>query len=298
MISYKSYLLIAIAGILYGTITVSSQLLTNLGLSLYEISIYTTIFAVLLLTPVVLIKREYLFKRKDIKFFVIYGLVQAFLQIFQMGGVALGAPVAIVAFLLYTQPIYTSIFGKFMLSEKISRRKLLAIVIAIIGLFVLLKPWDIETVGSTLGITFGFLGGIFLSLWIIYGRKSGLNKKHPITSSFGMFSFSLVWLLLFAPFIFLTNDITIIKFVAYPLEYWIYFIIISFIIFVLPVNIFYKGVQKVSASTAGVVLLLEPISAAALASILFDQIITYNIILGGFLILLSNYIVVTEKVIK
>jgi len=42
MRSYKSYLLVAIAGILFGTITVSSQLLTNLGLSLYEISIYTS----------------------------------------------------------------------------------------------------------------------------------------------------------------------------------------------------------------------------------------------------------------
>jgi drug/metabolite transporter (DMT)-like permease len=295
MRSYKNYLLIAIAGILFGTITVSSQLLTNLGLSLYEISIYTTIFAVLLLTPVVLIKREYLFKRKDIKFFVIYGLIQAFLQIFQMGGVALGAPVAIVAFLLYTQPVYTSIFGKFMLSEKISKRKLLAIIIAIVGLLVLLKPWDIGTVGSTLGIAFGLLGGIFLSLWVTYGRKSGLNKKHPITSSFGMFSFSLVWLLLFAPFLFLTNNIVIIKFAAYPLEYWIYFLIISFIMFVLPANIFYKGVQKVSASTAGVLLLLEPVSASILASFLFSQAITSNIIFGGFLILLSNYLVVSER---
>ncbi|MEM3609940.1 MAG: DMT family transporter [Candidatus Aenigmatarchaeota archaeon] len=294
MKSYKNYLLVIIAGILFGTITVSSQLLTNLGLSLYEISIYTTIFAVLLLTPVVLIKREYLFKREDIKFFVIYGLIQAFLQIFQMGGVVLGAPIAIVTFLLYTQPIYTSIFGKFMLSEKISNRKLLAIVITIIGLFVLLKPWDVGTVGSILGIAFGLLGGIFLSLWVTYGRKSGLNKKHPITASFGMFSFSLVWLLLFAPFLFLTNNIAIIKFTTYPLEYWIYFLTISFIIFILPVNIFYKGVQKVSASTAGVLLLLEPVSATILASILFSQAITYNIILGGFLILLSNYLVIRD----
>ena len=295
MRNYRNYLLVAIAGILFGTITVSSQLLKNLGLSLYEISIYTTIFAVLLLAPVVLIKREYLFKRKDINFFIIYGLIQAFLQIFQMGGVVLGAPVAIVAFLLYTQPIYTSIFGKFMFSERISRRKLLAILIAIIGLLVLLKPWNIEKVGNTLGIAFGLLGGIFLSLWVTYGRKSGLNKKHPITSTFGMYLFSLTWLFLFAPFLFLTNNIAIMKFSAYPLEYWVYFLIISFIMFVLPTYIFYKGVQKVSASTAGVLLLLEPVSASIIASFLFFQAITYNIILGGFLILLSNYLVISES---
>jgi DME family drug/metabolite transporter len=292
---YINYLLIAIAGILFGTITLSAQLLKNFGLSLYEISIYTTIFAVFLLLPVVLIKRKYFFKVKDIKFFFVYGLIQALLQIFQMGGVVLGAPVAVVAFLLYTQPIYTGLFGKFMLSEKISKRKLLAIVIAIIGLFVLLKPWDIETVGSILGITFGLLGGIFLSLWVIYGRKSGLDKKHPITSTFGMFLFSLIWLLLFAPFLFLLNNVTIIKFVVYPLEYWIYFVIISFIIFVLPVNVFYKGVQKVPASTAGVILLLEPVSASMLAALFFGQTITLNIIFGGILILLSNYLIIPKR---
>ena len=64
---------------------------------------------------------------------------------------------------------------------------------------------------------------------------------------------------------------------------------------VIPYSLFYKGVEKIEASVAGVILLLEPVSATILAAILFGQPITLNILLGGVLILLSNYLVVRKK---
>jgi len=288
----SDYILIAMAGILFGTITVSAQLLTNMGLSLYEISVYTTIFSLLLLTPLI-ISRKYLLQKDEIRFFLIYGLIQSLLQIFQMGGVVLGVPVAVVAFLLYTQPIYTTILGKVMMSEEVNRRKIIALSVAIFGIFVLLKPWDITSIGNLLGIFSSLLGGVFLSLWVIYGRIGGLEKKHSVKFTFYMFLFSFFWLLLFAPILSLTKNDILIKFVSYPLKYWMYFAVISFVAFVLPITLFYKGIQRVPASSAGIIMLLEPVSATIIAGILFGQKITVNIIFGGFLILLSNYIVVT-----
>ncbi|MBU4492316.1 MAG: hypothetical protein KKD69_07635 [Euryarchaeota archaeon] len=46
------------------------------------------------------------------------------------------------------------------------------------------------------------------------------------------------------------------------------------------------------ASIAGIVLLLEPVSAIILAAIFFTQPIGLNIISGGTLILFSNYLVI------
>jgi drug/metabolite transporter (DMT)-like permease len=295
MKNYINHIFLLFTGILWGTITVSAQILTNLGFSLYETSLYTMIFSVVILLPIMIVRRNYLFKKSEIKFFVSYGLIQALLQTFQMGGVLFGAPVAVVAFLINTQPIYTTIFGRFLFSEDISKKKILTILIAILGIFVLLKPWDIKNVGSTLGIIFGLMAGIFLSLWVVYGRISGLDKKNPIKSTFGMFLFSAFWLILFAPLFLITKNANVIKFISYPLNDWIYVIIISFIAFVLPAVIFYKGIEKVPASTAGVILLLEPISASILAAILFDQPITSNIIIGGILILLSNYLIIPKR---
>jgi drug/metabolite transporter (DMT)-like permease len=61
---------------------------------------------------------------------------------------------------------------------------------------------------------------------------------------------------------------------------------------VIPHLLFYRGFKKIEASVAGILLLLEPISASILAALFFDQPIGPDIILGGALILLSNYFVI------
>jgi drug/metabolite transporter (DMT)-like permease len=50
--------------------------------------------------------------------------------------------------------------------------------------------------------------------------------------------------------------------------------------------------KKVPSSEAGVILLLEPVSGALLAAFFLHQPLTLNILLGGGLILFSNYLVV------
>jgi drug/metabolite transporter (DMT)-like permease len=54
-------------------------------------------------------------------------------------------------------------------------------------------------------------------------------------------------------------------------------------------------VKKVPTIEAGIILLIEPISGALLATIFLGQQITLNIVIGGFLILLANYLVLTKS---
>lgn len=286
-----------LAAILYGTITVGGQFFANLGLSLYEISLYAILFVSLILLPVVLIKRQYLIKREMLPFFIIYGFIGALLELTQFGGIVLGVPVAVVALLLYSQPIWTTLFGKLMLREQITNRKVLAVVFALAGVVLLLKPWNIESVGPIAGIISALLGGLFLSLWVIWGRKSGIDKKHFITTTFGYTSFSVVWLLLMWPIVaFFIHEPNITRLsINFPFQYWLYFLIFALISGVIPHSFFYKGIKKIHASAAGIILLLEPVSAIILAVILFTQPIGFNILSGGALILFSNYLIRPPK---
>ena len=289
----KEYWFVILAAILYGTITAGGQFFVNLGLSLYEISLYSVTAVSLILLPIILIKRKYLIKKELLLFFVIYGLIGGLLQLAQYGGLILGVPVAIVALLLYSQPIWTTVFGKLMLKEAITLKKIAAVAIAIAGVAVLLKPWDIISVGPILGIISALLGGVLLSLWVIWGRKSGINKQHYITTTIGYTGFSAIWLLLIWPIVnFLIREPTITRLsINFPLQYFVYLIIFAIIAGVIPHSLFYKGVQKIHASVAGIILLLEPVSAMILAAILFLQPISLNVISGGALILFSNYII-------
>ena len=182
-----------VAALLYGTITAGGQFFINLGLSLFEISVYRAFLTSLILLPVVLIKREYMIKKEMLFFFGVYGFIGGLLELAMFGGIALGVHVAVVALLLYTQPIWTIIFGRLMLRESITATKLTAVVIAMSGIILLVKPWGIRDVKSLTGIVVSLVSGVLLSLWVIWGRKSVIQNQHFITTTFGWTGFSAIW---------------------------------------------------------------------------------------------------------
>lgn len=289
--NYSSYLFIVLAGALFGIITVGGQILGNLGFSVYEAALYGQIAVALFLLPFIFTKKRYSAILNNLSFFIVFGFIEAILQIFQIGGALLGAPIAVVAFLLFTQPIYTTILSRILFKEHITLQKIIAIILGIAGAFVLVKPLSFGYGNSTLGVLFGFLGGISLSLWIIYGKMSSLRNSPPVATTFGQGAFASLWLVAFLPvFVFMDNS-ALFKFSLYPATSILTIFLISAPI-TLGIFLFYLGLKKVDASNASLLLLLEPISAALLGLLLFNQDLGYNIFLGGVLILVSNYLVI------
>ena len=291
------YIFLVASAILFGAVIGLSKFFADLGFSNFEIGFYSLVFSVLFLLPIILFKRELMIKKDMIKFFAVYGLILAFLHLTQFLGVVLGVPVAIVALLLYSQPIWTTIFGKFFLKEEITKRKIQAVAIALIGVILVVKPWDIQSAGPILGIASSLLAGIALSLWVIFGRMAAIRKQHFVTMLFGRQIFAVLWLLLFwiisYPFV---KDISLFRLSAnFPADQWIYFALYTLFAFTISNLMFNIGIQKIQSSTAGIVLLIEPVSAAILAALLFAEPITSNVILGGALILFSNYFIMKEK---
>ncbi|MGB7292407.1 MAG: EamA family transporter [Thermodesulfobacteriota bacterium] len=80
-----------------------------------------------------------------------------------------------------------------------------------------------------------------------------------------------------------------------PIVFLLYLLIYASIGGVIPHLLLYRGFKKIEASVAGILLLLEPISASILAALFFDQPIGLYIICGGALILLSNYFVTRSR---
>ncbi len=283
------------AALFYGFITIGGQYFTNVGFSLYEISLLL-MFVPLPLLPLLIAKPQYRIKRETLGFYTVFGLIGAALQITQFGGIVLGVPVAVVALLLYTQPLWTIILGKVLLNEKISLRKTTAAGLALLGVFCLLQPAGQDNSLDGYGLASAILAGLFLSLWVIWGRKSGLRREHFITSSFGYASFSSAWLLLLYPIVLqFWGDDHFLR-----LDFGKYFnhiyAVAAFAVFagVFPACLAFAGMRTVDASSAGVLLLFEPVSAAILAFFIFGQSLTANIWLGGCLILSANYILLRK----
>ena len=223
---------------------------------------------------------------------MLYGLITALLSLAEYGGVILGVPVAVAVLLIYTQPLWTVIIGKSFLDEEISLHKIIACFLVLAGVFILINPENINFLN--IGIIISVIAGILLSIWIILGRVSSVQGSNPVSTQIGMAIFTILFLIIFYPLasLFIKSPEIISLSLNWKLSAWIYVIIFALLVNVLSHILIFSGMKKVASSTAGIILLLEPLSAAILAALFLGQALTWNIAAGGVLILLANYLVI------
>jgi drug/metabolite transporter (DMT)-like permease len=306
----RGVLSIASSGILYGLVTVGGSLLSRAGFSVLDISFFFIFFSILVLAPFALRKDRNIFSKMKFnwKFLLIYAFVNLVILLSQFGSLALGLGPPVVALLLYTQPMWTIIFSRFAFKEKITAVRLAIIALALIGVFFVTNPLSLlaqnqsaitseHLTSSTLLIAeiLALIGGVFLSLWIILGRKGRLNQiKEPVSLTFAVRTFSVIPVgmisflaYVFGTRLFVSNSVDF----SFNLTYLVLFAILAG---ALPDYLFYRGVDKVLAAHAGVILLLEPVSAAILSAIIGISVLSWLQLVGGCLILVSNFFVVSE----
>lgn len=287
-------LMILAAGACWGTLLIWGKFFSDKGFSLFEVAFYYMAFISLMLLPFVIFKKGMMLKKELWKFYLQFGIIGASLQIFQFGGVVLGVPVALAAMLLYSQPVWSVIFGKLLLKESITKAKIAAVVLAIIGVAVLLNPFSEAAPLNVFGALAALMGGVSLSLWNIWSRKSQVENQPQITTLFSFVFFSSLILILLYPLLsYLMPDqlLTGVK-LGNVSEFWPFIILFAINSGPIASLLYYRGIGKVEASSAGVLLLTEPLTAALLALLFFSQPLTANIILGGAFILLSNYVII------
>ncbi len=290
----KEHLYIIIAGILSGGIVFSTAFLAKMGLSLYQISVFGFIFSCIFLAPYVVYKKDFLQNKGELKHFALFGLIGVPLVLTEFAPVVLGVPVALSVLLLYTQPIWNILMSHMYLKEKITKTKVLALVVAMVGIVTLINPFTIGHIGNIWGIAAGLFSGIVFAGWIMFGRISGEKNVKPVTTQFYQAAFALVFLLVAYPFLAMViRDPKLITLsFNIPWFAWIYLAVFEILFYIIAHIFLFEGQKKVSASTSGMILLLEPVSAAILALIFLGQHITFNIIIGGIFISLANYLVI------
>jgi drug/metabolite transporter (DMT)-like permease len=293
----SSYLYVVIAGILSGGIVSGGAFLASLGLSLYQIAVFPFIFSLIFLGPFIVYKRDFLQKKGELLHFAVFGLIGLPLVLSEFGPVVLGIPVALSVLLLYTQPIWNVILSRLYLREKITKTKIAALGCAISGLLVMVNPFNIHQVGNPWGIALGLFGGITFAGWIIFGRISGEKDIRPATTQFYQAFFVFIFLLLAYPLIliFVKDPKLVDLSLNIPWTIWVYLAFYELPFFIIAHLFLFEGQKRVSASTSGVILLIEPVAAALIAAVFLKQPITTGIFIGGIFILLANYLVIKEE---
>lgn len=291
-----SYLLVIISGIISGLIVFGGQILARMGFSLFQISTLPYIFSLVLLTPVFfLIKRSKNLK-DALPILLLYGFVEAGINICQFAAPMLGASIAITVLLLYVQPLWTTITSWLFLKEKITKINIIACTMVLAGVVLIVNPFNIENVGSWIGVIVALLGGIFLSGWVSVGSHLSKMGVKPIET---MFLGSWIMLIILSiAFPIARHFITDQALVGFTFDKstvaWIVIFGFGIIAFIVNHFVYLQGTKKVPTADAGIIMLIEPVVGTTLAIIFFHQLLTPSIIIGGILILFANYLVIAE----
>jgi len=263
----KNYLLPVIAALCFAVVGVSVKSIGGAVPVMTVISLRMLIGFLFLLVIVPFIDRNvFRVSRKDLKDYFVIGLLMALGSATFVTANFL-APVQNVSLIVNVAPFLVLILAYFMLREKITRKKIIALVIASVGLLII-NPFQASDFFN--GHLFALANAVFGALLIVKMRKEG--KNHSIGS--------VLWFMFFAmlvtlplPFIYGFGDVGSVIFPLLVLGT----IGTGFAFFFLN-----YALERVEAEEVSIISMISgPLFAITLAVLLIGEVVNSQIILGG-----------------
>jgi len=277
---------VALAGAFWGSSGVLAKAAISLGLSPISVIAYRLSLAsiILLIMHTLLKPRSFRISPKTLPIVALYGLcgvgVPMMLYFYTVSLISVSAAVT----LLYTAPIFTLLTARIIRKEKITRLKLVAAAIILVGCVFATKSYDLGALRiNFIGLMTGLGSGIVLAFGTTLG-KNALDKcdQYTVNLYSTMFSAALVLTLDFA-----YSSIPI------KMDPWFWFIV--FMLALLPTTVaqtlYLAGLKHVEAGMAGIASSVEIASAILLTNLFFWeglqllQVIGICIVIGGVLII-------------
>ena len=305
---FKYEVVLIIAGLSLGNIPILSAILRNNNVSTLEQvfirALISSIFAFIVIIIVYFtngISIATAFTGKNQFYFLIQGLILNFMIIVYFISIALDTPVGEAALLVQIHPLLTLILGVMILKESFNRDKIISLIIAISGILILIRPWELNSFFTHIvGDLFAILNGVFYSFYLIIGR---LSRQHRLQlSPLVSISFVLIWVFItFIPLLFLINLLPLPPIInSFDIAVFnssfvlIMGIALGFLGSVFPYGLIMISSRYVESSRSAILLLGEPLGAIIFGLLILGEPITvYYIVGGGILLFAIIYLALT-----
>lgn len=280
------YLFIVMAGLFWSTIGLFTTNLANAGLSTEEISFLRLTGGCLILVIYALIKNPSLFKisKRGLFYSIIIGILcQGMLNYCYVNSIK-SAGSAVAAVLLYTSPIFITIFSAIIYKENINKMKLLSLVICIVAAFLAVTggSLDLQNISVT-GIIFGIMSAIFYSLMPIIS-KNILDEVNNLTMMIYSFLTGALILITRVNFERVAVNITNVNVLINIVGFGLFTGALAYICYTTGVK---RGVEL---SIAGVIASIELVFAQIIGWTVMNEEYNYIKIIGIILMIISSII--------
>ena len=185
------HLCVLAAGILWGLIGLFNRRLTGAGLSVGSIVLVRNFGALALLGLIFLVRDRSVFriKLRHLPIFFGTGVVSVLLFTLCYFTCQRLCSLAVAAVLLYTSPAFVVLLSAILWKDKLTKRKLAALVLAFLGCTFVTGLWSGNVSVTLWGAVLGVASGLFYGLYSIFGRYALAHYK-PFTVTFYTFLFA------------------------------------------------------------------------------------------------------------
>jgi len=278
-----AYLLMAVAATMWAT----SGTLTELAIDVEATALQITVFSVIITTALVLIgvlifdRKSFAVDRKDIVPLIVFSqITSTFFSLAWYYCVDLTG-VASAVVLLYTYPSIVTVASVFLLSERLTAEKAIALPLTFVGCILVEgaqnggEGFEFSLVGIGLGIYAAIAGAIYY----IWGKKF-LGKYSANTVVLYMYLFSVPTLVLIA------NPISVVH-TSLVADAWWYIFLIGLIPGAIAPVVSMLALRRIQASRASIIASIEPVVAVFIAYLVLSQTLSVYQGLGVGLVFLG-----------
>jgi len=223
-------------------------------------------------------KEQIHLRGKDHLWFLFLGFlcIPVSMMLFQVGVEHSNASTASVLFCI--NPVFTMMLAHFILKEELSAMKFLAFGLALFGILLMMRFWDLQEGNTVFGIVCMLAAAVTFSLYSVIGRTTLLRFGNTLQTSLSF----LYGALLMLPFVLVTGRPVTGGIAGHELILLYIGVAVTGIGYLA----YFKAAEMGGATTASIAFLIKPAIAPMLAVLLLGEHLLWNSV-AGILVLIS-----------
>ena len=284
----KGVVLAIISAICYGMNPLGALFLYEEGLNVNSVIFYRFIFASILLAIFMIIKKDsFYLKFKEIILLALLGLLFGISAI-SLFNSFLYMDAGLASTVLFIYPIFVAIIMALFFKEKNSIITILSIVFAFLGV-VLLYESDGANV-SNFGIFLVIVSSLCYAIYIVIINQ--YLKMSALKVTFYSMLFCTITILIHS---FFDSSLNIMPLVNFNM--WFYTIFLALVPTIISLLFLIKAIQLIGSTSASILGALEPLTAVLIGVYVFNEKITFWLVIGIVFILFGVILIVLKDYI-
>jgi drug/metabolite transporter (DMT)-like permease len=272
--SFNPYLEVILAAVIFGTAGIFVKII---DLPATTITFFRVAAPTVILFIYFILKHKNIFKAasKMVIFISLLNALRMYLWLFAYLHTSVGNAVII----LYTWPVFTVLFGPLIIKEKLTRQKLFLTLIAFIGIIIIFSSKEIsfenkDFIGMLAMLVSAMLSAITT---LLFKPESKRFSKQQL-----VFFQNVAGAVIFFPFLFINRPFPTMPQAALSTVYSALIGLVAFLLW-------FSALKKIKASTLAIISYTEVVSAIILGALILGEGITWNMMIGGGIILIVSY---------